>query len=66
MTVDEQPKQPAGKQRMIPKISLHNFSERRQEIGRQIINAAENTGFFALVNQQSPSPAEIDEMFSIS
>jgi len=51
---------------MIPKISLHDFEARRAEIGRQIIDAAENTGFFVLVNQEAPSPAEIEEMFAIS
>ncbi|KAA8893682.1 hypothetical protein FN846DRAFT_787633 [Sphaerosporella brunnea] len=54
------------KSRTIPKISLHNFSERKEEIGKQIINAAENVGFFALVNQESPSPVEIEEIFEIS
>jgi isopenicillin N synthase-like dioxygenase len=58
--------QPSIKSRMIPKISLHNFDERKDEVARQIIDAAENVGFFALVNQESPSPAEIEEMFSIS
>jgi isopenicillin N synthase-like dioxygenase len=58
--------QPSIKPRTIPKISLHNFNERKQEIGRQIIDAAENVGFFVLMNQESPSPAEIEEMFEIS
>jgi len=54
------------KPRMVPKVSLHDFEARRSEIGRQIIDAAENTGFFVLANQESPSPAEIEEMFDIS
>ncbi|KAF8249685.1 Clavaminate synthase-like protein [Wilcoxina mikolae CBS 423.85] len=54
------------KPRSIQKISLHNFSERRDEIAKQIIDAAENNGFFALVNQESPSPEEIEEVFTIS
>ncbi|KAI5779131.1 hypothetical protein EDC01DRAFT_320023 [Geopyxis carbonaria] len=54
------------KARMIPKISLHDFESRREEIAKQLLDAAENTGFFVLVNQESPSPAEIEEMFEIS
>jgi isopenicillin N synthase-like dioxygenase len=54
------------KPRSIQKISLHNFSERRDEIAMQIIDAAENNGFFALINQESPSPEEIEEVFTIS
>jgi len=65
MAISETPAS-ATKHRMIPKISLHDFDARRAEIGRQIIDAAENTGFFVLVNQESPSPAEIEEMFAIS
>lgn len=54
------------KARMIPKISLHDFESRREEIGKQLLDAAENNGFFVLVNQESPSPSEIEEMFIIS
>ncbi|TGZ80590.1 Clavaminate synthase-like protein, partial [Ascodesmis nigricans] len=52
--------------RKIPKISLHDFASRRAEIGRQIISAAENDGFFVLYNQASPSVSEIEEIFKYS
>lgn len=54
-----------SKERMIPKISLDNFDERKEEIRRQIIQAAEDSGFFILENQQSPSIAEIEKMFNL-
>ena len=57
---------PAIKARPIPRISLHDYAVRKDEIGRQIIDAAENTGFFVLVNQESPSAAEIEEVFSVA
>jgi len=52
--------------RMVPRISLHNFQARKAEIGQQIISAAENPGVFILMNQESPSMAEIENVFSIS
>jgi isopenicillin N synthase-like dioxygenase len=54
------------KERQIPKISLHDFESRRDEIGKQIVSAAENPGFFVLVNQASPSVKETEEMFELS
>lgn len=54
------------KQRMIPRISLHNFDERKDEISTQILHAAENSGFFILEDQISPSVSEIEEIFHIA
>lgn len=51
---------------MIPRISLHNFDERKDEITKQVLDAAENNGFFILENQASPSVPEIEKMFSIT
>jgi isopenicillin N synthase-like dioxygenase len=53
-------------ERRIPKISMHNPTQRRDEIARQIIDAAENSGFFILENQESPSIKDIEEMFALS
>jgi len=36
--------------RTIPKISLHDFDNRVEEITEQLIHAAETDGFFGLVN----------------
>lgn len=55
-----------SKVRMISRISLHNFDERKDEIAAQILHAAENNGFFIVENQTSPSVPEIEEMFSIA
>ena len=52
--------------RPIPKISLRDFATRRAEIGAQIIDAAENVGFFILVDQERPSRQDIEEMFKLS
>lgn len=52
--------------RPVPKISLRDFAVRRAEIGAQIIDAAENVGFFILVDQASPSKQDIEEMFELS
>uniref|UniRef100_D8PQ95 Fe2OG dioxygenase domain-containing protein n=1 Tax=Schizophyllum commune (strain H4-8 / FGSC 9210) TaxID=578458 RepID=D8PQ95_SCHCM len=52
--------------RPIPKISLRDFAARRAEIGAQILDAAENVGFFILVEQESPSRGDIEEMFELS
>ncbi|KAL1761884.1 hypothetical protein FB107DRAFT_200146 [Schizophyllum commune] len=52
--------------RPIPKISLRDFTTRRAEIGAQIIDAAENVGFFILVDQERPSKQDIEEMFDLS
>ncbi|RPA91871.1 Clavaminate synthase-like protein [Choiromyces venosus 120613-1] len=56
----------AMKDRKIPKISMHGFAERKDQIAKEIIHAAENSGFFILENQESPSVAEIEEMFALS
>lgn len=52
--------------RVIPRISLSNFDERREEIKLQVFDAAVNTGFFTLCDQASPSVADIDRMFSLN
>lgn len=54
------------KERVIPRISLRNFNDRKNEISTQILYAAENNGFFILEDQESPSIAEINDMFAIS
>ncbi|PWW79697.1 Clavaminate synthase-like protein [Tuber magnatum] len=56
----------AANDRKVPKISMANFAERKHEIAKEIIHAAENNGFFILENQESPSVAEIEEMFALS
>lgn len=50
-------------EREIPRISLHSFDERKDEIATQILHAAESSGFFILEDQESPSVTEINEMF---
>lgn len=50
----------------IPRISLRNFSERREEIKEQIYNAAVSMGFFVLCDQASPSVADIEQAFHLS
>lgn len=52
--------------RQIPRISLRDFDTRRYQIGKELIEAAENVGFFILVDQQRPSKQEIEEMFALS
>lgn len=56
----------ALKERKIPKISMHNYAERKDEIARQVIDAAENSGFFIIENQEFPSVKDIEEVFAIS
>ncbi|KAG0126574.1 hypothetical protein HOY82DRAFT_101556 [Tuber indicum] len=56
----------ATKERKVPKISVHNFAERKDEIAKEVVRAAEENGFFILENQESPSVAEIEEMFALS
>lgn len=53
-------------ERVIPRISLRNFNDRKDEIATQILHAAENNGFFILEDQESPSVAEIKEMFTVA
>lgn len=60
------PQTPAAKSRTIPRISLHDYEARKSIIQTQIIEAAENSGFFILVNQASPSVSEIEEVFDIT
>lgn len=51
--------------RTIPKISLHDFPSRIDDITAQLVQAAETDGFFALT-KHSISPAEIDAQFAAS
>lgn len=51
--------------RTIPQISLHDFSNRIEEITQQLISAAETDGFFALVNH-GIEPSQVESMFSRS
>lgn len=51
--------------RPIPKISLANFDERSDEITRQLCAAAEEVGFFAIVDH-GISEDEVDTMFQTS
>lgn len=50
----------------IPKISLHDFTNRRDEIKDQLYHAATTAGFFVLCNQVSPSKQEIESAFAMS
>lgn len=50
----------------IPRISLHDFEGRRDEIKNQLYNAATTVGFFVLCNQASPAVADIENAFNLS
>ena len=56
----------AAKGRTIPRISLRNFTERKDEIRKEIMDAAENTGFFIVKDQDCPTKDDIEEVFRIS
>jgi isopenicillin N synthase-like dioxygenase len=51
--------------RSIPKISLHSFPTRINEITTQLLSAAETDGFFGLINHEI-SLEEIETMFTTS
>lgn len=51
--------------RDIPEISLHDFDERIDEITAEVVNAAENVGFFCVVDHDI-SPAAVDAIFKQS
>jgi len=51
--------------RTIPKISLHDFDNRIEEITAQLVDAAETDGFFGLTNHEI-SLEEIEQMFNTS
>ncbi|KAF3256955.1 hypothetical protein TWF217_004888 [Orbilia oligospora] len=57
---------PTESTRQIPRISLHDWDNRKNEIMKEIMNAAENVGFFIVKDQESPSKADIEEAFRIS
>lgn len=50
----------------IPKISLHDFANRRDDIKKQLFTAATTVGFFVLCNQESPSVQDIENAFAMS
>ncbi|KAJ3981259.1 hypothetical protein F5890DRAFT_567064 [Lentinula detonsa] len=52
--------------RPVSRISLRDFDARRDQIGKELIEAAENVGFFILVDQERPSKQEIEEMLDLS
>ncbi|KAJ5896567.1 uncharacterized protein N7473_005966 [Penicillium subrubescens] len=52
-------------ERQVPVISLRDFEQRRDEITAKLIEAAENDGFFTLVDH-GISKSEIEAQFSIS
>ncbi|KAJ3994175.1 hypothetical protein F5050DRAFT_1576158 [Lentinula boryana] len=52
--------------RRVSRISLRDFDARKDQIGKELIEAAENVGFFILVDQERPSRQEIEEMFDLS
>ncbi|ETS85896.1 hypothetical protein PFICI_03921 [Pestalotiopsis fici W106-1] len=52
-------------ERPIPKISLSNFDQRIDEITQQLCAAAEDVGFFAIVDHGIPQ-ADVDTMFATS
>ncbi|MCJ1292656.1 hypothetical protein MMC34_004209 [Xylographa carneopallida] len=51
--------------RAIPRISLHDFEHRIDEITQQLVQAAENEGFFCIIDHGISIPA-IEHMFSTS
>ncbi|KAI1636753.1 oxoglutarate/iron-dependent oxygenase [Biscogniauxia mediterranea] len=51
--------------RTIPEISLKDFSSRVDEIAGQVCDAAENVGFFAIVDH-GITPKDMETMFAIS
>ena len=51
--------------RPIPRISLHDFENRIEQITAQLVHAAETDGFFTVVNS-GISPKEVNEMFGTS
>ncbi|KEY74558.1 hypothetical protein S7711_07161 [Stachybotrys chartarum IBT 7711] len=52
-------------ERLVPVISLRDFDSRREEITKQLVDAAEHAGFFTLVDH-GISVDEIEAQFSIS
>lgn len=60
-------KMPATKysNRIVPTISLAKFDTRIDEITRQLVDAAENVGFFCVIDH-GITPAEIDNIFDSS
>ncbi|EXJ87666.1 hypothetical protein A1O1_04590 [Capronia coronata CBS 617.96] len=52
-------------ERIVPEISLKDFGNRREEITKQLLEAAEYAGFFTLVDH-GISEEEIESQFAIS
>lgn len=51
--------------RVIPRISLHDFDVRVDEVTKELIHAAETDGFFTIINH-GLSPEDIESMFQTS
>jgi isopenicillin N synthase-like dioxygenase len=51
--------------RTIPEISLHNFESRIDEITQDLVAAAENVGFFCLVDH-GITRKTVDDIFDLS
>ncbi|KAL3482150.1 iron/ascorbate family oxidoreductase [Aspergillus californicus] len=51
--------------RLVPVISLRDFENRKDEVTKQLIDAAENVGFFSLVDH-GISKDEIEAQFAVS
>lgn len=52
--------------RSIPRISLKNHKQRREEIKEQLYEAAITDGFFSLYGQDFPSKSDIEKVFKLS
>jgi isopenicillin N synthase-like dioxygenase len=51
--------------RPVPEVSLHDFDSRIDEITRELVYAADNVGFFCLVDHNI-SRSTVDQMFDRS
>lgn len=51
---------------IVPKISLRDFDNRREEIKQQLYDAATNVGFFILKDQEGPTKHDIEKAFEYS
>ncbi|CDK29500.1 unnamed protein product [Kuraishia capsulata CBS 1993] len=67
MTVDDpQTQERIYVERVIPRISLNDCENRREEIKEQLYAAAIRSGFFTLCEQEFPSKKDIEEIFELS
>lgn len=51
---------------IVPKISLRDFDNRREEIKQQLYDAATQVGFFVLKDQEGPTKEDIEKAFELS